>query len=335
MKSESSAEPLFVVGMWRSGTSLLYALLNQHPQISLMYEGELPLLWPLFMGGKGKSDWARRWNFWNGAVTRHQMDTKLKSEPVNFPSAIELAYRGYAGDKAIWGCKSPNYYDSMTRLAELFPRARFIVIWRNPLDICRSIARAGEGPSWFKKRGMLLRGLLGYERMKVEFDRLQKMNVRIHELQYEELVREPGNTMQGVCNFLEIVFDPKMVSLRDADRSAIYEGEHHQMVNSERIVSNRKREEVLTPEFRQKVARYVGYWHSKYKGSWPHGLQQLDGEQVGGWEHAIDDFRYRVMRLFDRSKVIAFCYFPLPLLRGYRFLKYRNVLPQAYTIARS
>src|SRR5581483_10046541 len=107
--SESSAEPLFVVGMWRSGTSLLYALLNQHPQISLMYEGELPLLWPLFVGGKGKSDWARRWNFWNGAVTRHQMDNKLKSEPVDFPSAIELAYRCYAGDKAIWGCKSPNY----------------------------------------------------------------------------------------------------------------------------------------------------------------------------------------------------------------------------------
>ena len=28
-----SAGPVFVVGMWRSGTSLLYALLNQHPQI--------------------------------------------------------------------------------------------------------------------------------------------------------------------------------------------------------------------------------------------------------------------------------------------------------------
>ncbi|PYX45967.1 MAG: hypothetical protein DMG79_17915 [Acidobacteria bacterium] len=31
-----SAGPLFVVGMWRSGTSLLYALLNQHPEIGLM-----------------------------------------------------------------------------------------------------------------------------------------------------------------------------------------------------------------------------------------------------------------------------------------------------------
>ena len=49
---EQGHGPLFVVGMWRSGTSLFYALLNQHPQIKLMYEDELPLLWPLFLGSR-------------------------------------------------------------------------------------------------------------------------------------------------------------------------------------------------------------------------------------------------------------------------------------------
>jgi hypothetical protein len=32
------ANPVFVVGVFRSGTSLLYDLLNQHPQAALMYE---------------------------------------------------------------------------------------------------------------------------------------------------------------------------------------------------------------------------------------------------------------------------------------------------------
>ena len=41
--------PVFVVGMWRSGTSLLYALLNQHPQIGLMYESDMLTLSPLFL----------------------------------------------------------------------------------------------------------------------------------------------------------------------------------------------------------------------------------------------------------------------------------------------
>jgi len=335
MNSDRFTGPLFVVGMWRSGTSLLYALLNQHPQISLMYEGELPVLSPLFAGGKGKADWAQRWNFWNGALARHQMEGKLKSEPMDFAAAIESAYRCYAGDKPIWGCKSPNYYDCMTRLAKLFPSARFIVIWRNPLDICRSIAKAGEGPSWFNKRGMLLRGLLGYERMKIEFDRLKRMGARVHELQYEELVRNPQQTMQEVCGFLDVPFDPKMATLRDADRSAIYQGEHHQMVNSERIVSSRERQEALTPEFKHKTSRYIRHWHAKYAGQWPRGLEHVEGEQAGVWERMIDSFRYKLLRTLDGIKVLAFCFAPLSLLRVYRFLKYRNVLPQAYTIARS
>src|ERR1700675_4733274 len=71
--SQQADGPLFVVGMWRSGTSLLYALLNQHPQIALMYEGDLPLMWPLFLGGKAKSDWPERWEFWNSSVSRHQL----------------------------------------------------------------------------------------------------------------------------------------------------------------------------------------------------------------------------------------------------------------------
>ncbi|MCU1303513.1 MAG: Sulfotransferase family, partial [Candidatus Sulfotelmatobacter sp.] len=41
MTSEPSSGPIFVVGIWRSGTSLLYTLMNQHPQIALTYESDL------------------------------------------------------------------------------------------------------------------------------------------------------------------------------------------------------------------------------------------------------------------------------------------------------
>jgi hypothetical protein len=46
--------PLFVLGMWRSGTSLLYALLNQHPQIALMYEGRSAAAVAVVSGWEGE-----------------------------------------------------------------------------------------------------------------------------------------------------------------------------------------------------------------------------------------------------------------------------------------
>jgi hypothetical protein len=68
-----AAGPLFVVGIWRSGTSLLYTLLNQHPQIALMYEGELPLMQYLFPRGRARPDWLSRWDFLNNAPQRHKL----------------------------------------------------------------------------------------------------------------------------------------------------------------------------------------------------------------------------------------------------------------------
>jgi len=65
--------PVFVIGVFRSGTSLLCSLLNQNPKIALMYECDVwnfprPLLKFRF---KGK--WAERIEFYNQALSRHQM----------------------------------------------------------------------------------------------------------------------------------------------------------------------------------------------------------------------------------------------------------------------
>src|SRR5271168_2083993 len=75
-------DPLFVVGMFRSGTSLLYALLNQHPQIALMYEGDLAHLQALFWVPRDTMRWLRRWEFWNTALARHKFDTSLISDGI-------------------------------------------------------------------------------------------------------------------------------------------------------------------------------------------------------------------------------------------------------------
>src|SRR5258707_14868175 len=246
-----SEGPLFVVGMWRSGTSLLYALLNQSPHIGLMYESDLALLSSLFLLPRKSSWWLNKVDSWNGALTRHKIDPGAIPENISdLPGAFGAVAQQYAKAKGatVWGCKSPSYYDCMTELATWFPNAKFIVIWRDPAEVCRSIVRAAEKSPWFARPGMDLRALLGCRRMKKEADELVGRGAAIHQLQYDDLVRDPAAAVTAICDFIGVPFDPRMASLEGADRSAGYNGDHHSMVKSSRIVPNRERPEVLSPE---------------------------------------------------------------------------------------
>src|SRR5579863_2845924 len=97
MTNDKFSGPIFVVGIWRSGTSLLYTLLNQHPQIALTYESDLLLLRSLFRGGHSKRDWLERWEFWNNALSRHQIDAgKLPARASSYSTAATEIWQQYA-----------------------------------------------------------------------------------------------------------------------------------------------------------------------------------------------------------------------------------------------
>ncbi len=323
-KSDSPTQPVFVVGIWRSGTSLLYALLNQNPKLSLMYESDLLLLGPMFWGRRSKADWKQRWDFWNSGLSRHQLEGGcIPDHPANLAAAIESVGRKYAGP-AIWGCKSPSYYDRLGQLSGLFPGARFIVIWRDPADTLRSIVRASQGSSWFGKTGMSVRALLGDLELKKGCDLLVSRGCRVHQLHYEELVRDPASAMRDVCTFLKIPYDSRMGTLAGADRSAIFSAGHHAMVKSERIVSDSPRNEVLAPWLKKKIDRYVVYWKKRYGGSWPvYPLEAEGSAEAAFFERTVDSLRFAIFRVWDRYVALIYCFAPVFLLAAYRRLKNR------------
>ena len=314
--------PLFVVGIWRSGTSLLYTLLNQHPQIALMYEGELPLMQHLFPGGRARPDWLSRWDFLNNAPQRHNIQASdITLEYSNLRAASEGVCKSFALRKqaTIWGCKSPAYYDVLPRLARDFPEARFLIIWRDPFDICRSIQRAANRSRYFARKGMLLRALLGCHLLKQGCDHLLAHNIPVHQLHYENLIREPEAELRRICEFVDIPFDPCMLSLQDADRSAIYADEHHALVNGATIVASREPAEVLQPRFRTKISRYMRFWRRKYGPAWPAFSKLEDGARAAGLvERAIDQILLRAYRLRDDLVLLVYARLPLKLLQKYR-----------------
>lgn len=289
-----------------------------------MYEADLPLLRGLFTDAGSKADWKERWEFWNSALSRHRLThEQIPARAPDLRSAAEVAWKQYAGT-ALYGEKSPNYYDSLQWLSREFPNARFIVIWRDPADICRSILRAAQtGSSFFAKRGITHRALIGTRRLKTECEALACRGVPLYQIQYEEMIKDPEQILSGICDFLQIPFEPQMASLEGADRSAIYEADHHAGVKSKTIGPKGEREEVLPPEFKSKIDRYVCYWQRQYSGQWPLYPKLPEGTNArpGVIERAWDEALFRGLRAFDSFTSLVYCYAPIALLRRYRSAK--------------
>src|SRR5579862_2795912 len=202
--------PLFIVAMWRGGSSLLYSLVNKHPQVALTFEADLWLLRSMFRKPAGYRDWAERWELRSGALTRHGIKVNdLPPGAADFPTAFGAFHKAYAVRKGavIWGDKSPIYSDSLPVLARLFPQARFIVQWRDPAATANAIARAAQsGAACYRQRGVYLRGLIGYQVLKAGVDFLLSRGRPVCQVTYEELTSDPAKVMRDVCCFLEIPF---------------------------------------------------------------------------------------------------------------------------------
>lgn len=317
--------PLFVVGMFRSGTSLLYALLNQHPQIALMYEGDLAHLQALFWIPRDTTRWLRRWEFWNGALGRHKFDANGLPDGIrDLRSAMRAVYGQYARHKKpealIWGCKSPTYSDEVKRLSRLFPNARFVIIWRDLRHICRSILDAAETSPFFNRRGMVIRAILGYEELKSQCDSVIRAGGLVHQLNYEDLVLDTAGSMKAVCDFLDLPYDPGMSNLRASDRTAISNFRHHSLVKGEEIIANRNGSDRIPEALRDKVERYTYMWKEEYAQQWPAYPRNFESNpsEPSAWERISDRAAYNVLKFIHHLAPVIFSVVPLNFWRRYR-----------------
>jgi hypothetical protein len=240
----------------------------------------------------------------------------------DFPTAFTAVHQAFAARKGavIWGDKSPSYYDSLPVLARLFPQARFVIQWRDPVTTANAVARAAQtGAPWYQRRGIYLRGLIGYEVLKRGVDSLISRGQPVCQVTYEELTSDTAKVMREVCRFLEIPYRDELADLRDADRSAIFEGAHHTLLRGDKIVST-PRTVMLDEVARQKIDGYVKLWKRRYNDEWPPSvLTDADRVALPRLSQRVgNQVAYRAVRAFDQFRQVCFAYAPLALLQSYR-----------------
>jgi hypothetical protein len=319
------SKPVFVVGVFRSGTSLLYALLNQHPQMALMYECDAWDFPEALSKMRFKRDWLERQEFFNKALSRHRLTFGGSLRGLENIHAPEDLYRTFSDGKgpALFGEKSPYYCTRLRQLVRRHPGCCFVLIWRDPVEIYRSMLRAASQEPFFQRRGILSRLIYYQEQMIQQAGELERAGIRLCHVTYDGLTKDTENICRSICQFLGIEFDAKMLDLANADLSAVYPGPQHDHLRHGRIERQRFAEtgEIIEPPVLNRLQRFGARWR-RLQSQW---LGSQASAATGPEPSAGELFCCRMKGSFfcagDGLKRALFEFLPLPWLRTYRQTK--------------
>jgi hypothetical protein len=182
--------PVFIVGMPRSGTTLVEQVISSHPDVGA--GGEL--------------------RFWRDDVEalRRELSRGLISEiVVNDTAARYLALlESIKPGKKFMTDKMPINFLFLGAIHLVFPRARIIHCRRNALDTCLSIymTRYVTPPEFANDRGNIVFGYKQYERLMAHW-RAVLPRENLLEVDYETLVAERGKETRRIVEFLDLPWD--------------------------------------------------------------------------------------------------------------------------------
>ena len=322
-----ASNPVFVVGVFRSGTSLLYALLNQHPRVALMYECDVWDFPEAFCRMRFKGDWLQRQEFYNQMLSRHRLifGGSLRGlENVRTPADL---YRVFSEgkNKPLFGEKSPFYCMHLRSLVRRYPEGRFILIWRDPTEIYRSVLRAGRKKRFFRRRGIMSRLIFYQEQMIQQAAELELAGVRLCHVTYTDLTENTEDACRRICRYLEIEFDEKMLDLASADLTAVFPGPEHDHLRRGKIerrqFANETEVEIMAPAVRKRLQRFGARWR-RLQSQWL-GYQTgaADAPEPSTLERLNCKIAGAFFRTVDGGKRVLFEFLPLAWLRTYRLTK--------------
>jgi len=307
---------IFIIGLPRSGTSLLYKMVSSHPEVELHYESDVLYSWPEMLSGKQKG-WAEKVDSWNGHLSRRGYSAKeLDSFPkLSKKDAMDFLYESIAKPETkVIGEKSALYSSHLKKLRSDFPEARFIVLWRDLVDVFDSVYRAAlSGDKYFAQKGLDYEYLGDLERLQKGVEFLHKEGADILELNFADLVREKEVHCKKICEFLEIGFHSNMLSGEDFDNAVIPQGEHHSGVKKGNLDSKEERGKGISEIWGERIARFEKRWQNKYLKTARKSAEASDSEP-SLCEFIFCGWMYKLSKLRLNLKVFLFWIIPKCLL---------------------
>lgn len=201
--------PTFIVGCGRSGTTLLRAMLNSHSKTAIPPESlfiadylraednvDLNLIKKMIL----KEEELRNWGI--------NIDIEDLENTNSVKEIIEKLHNIYLiqKNKQYWIQKTPRFVRYYELLKRTYTNSRFIVVIRDPRAVVNSLKKSEVHRS---------NAYFGAKRWKNDVvkgvELKQKYVDDVLEVKYEDLVRTPKDSLERICDFLDIKFEEQML----------------------------------------------------------------------------------------------------------------------------
>ena len=205
----------FLVGCGRSGTTLLRAMCDSHPDLTVPPESHFvvplagsaghPFNPAVFLDQLYAQERFRLWE-----LDRAEVEAAFRrSPPTGYAGAVRAVFGAWAATqgKIRYADKTPGYVLHIPMLARLFPESVFVHLVRDGRDVACSFLELGWADTvevaalhW---RLRVLRG---------RHAGLALPSHRYHELRYEDLVADPEGSLRRLCDVMSVPFSAHMLA---------------------------------------------------------------------------------------------------------------------------
>jgi tetratricopeptide (TPR) repeat protein len=190
-----SSQPIFIVGMIRSGTTLVDQIISSHPAVETA--GEQPF-----------------WSQFTEATVNGWLKDKVDPKRIQSLAHdyLDLLHRTAGNHERITD-KMPINFDYLGLILTVFPNAKVVHMRRNPIDTCLSIymTHFGVGPSFaYSKRNIVDH----YRHYLATIDHWRNLLSReiLIEVNYEELIANQESCTRDLIASLGLPWDDACLS---------------------------------------------------------------------------------------------------------------------------
>jgi len=208
---------IFIVSQPRAGSTLLQSIISNNEKVNTSSETWILLNFisffrPELINASYNQYWAK--DAITAYISRYpttDFESLIKEMLLRFYEPMLSSKYVYVLDK------TPRYYEILNDIINIFPKAKIILIKRDPIEVVKSIITT-LGLTNILSLSKYFRDIMVAPYMINDFCKKQKGKKNIYTLRYEDLITNPDFEIKRIYGWLNIAYDDKVLKFKHNEK---------------------------------------------------------------------------------------------------------------------